>query len=139
MASSAAQINAADYIAESPTYMQDTGWDWLYGPSYAYSKAEYNSSAESAYNTKQNILDRQYEIDMSNTQYQRMVKDMEAAGLNPYMLYASSSAGNASSYASSAKQSNRISSSKSTNTSAINSILNSALKVALIVGLKALL
>ena len=44
-----------------------------------------------AFSAQQAQINRDFQMQMSNTQYQRSVKDMRAAGLNPMMMYGSGS------------------------------------------------
>lgn len=46
-----------------------------------------NAQAANAFNAQQAQINRDYQTEMSNTAYQRQVKDMEAAGLNPMLAY----------------------------------------------------
>ena len=46
-----------------------------------------NAQAANAFNAQQAQVNRDYQTEMSNTAYQRQVKDMEAAGLNPMLAY----------------------------------------------------
>ena len=46
-----------------------------------------NAQAANAFNANQAQINRDYQTEMSNTAYQRQVKDMEAAGLNPMLAY----------------------------------------------------
>jgi hypothetical protein len=46
-----------------------------------------NAQSANAFNAQQAQLNRDYQTEMSNTAYQRQVKDMEAAGLNPMLAY----------------------------------------------------
>ena len=45
------------------------------------------ADSSNAFNASQAQLNRDYQTEMSNTAYQRQVKDMSAAGLNPMLAY----------------------------------------------------
>lgn len=60
------------------------------------------NSANNAFNAEQAGLNRDFQREMSNTQYQRAVTDMKAAGLNPMLAYSQGGAGTPSGSAASA-------------------------------------
>lgn len=51
------------------------------------------ATTQNNFNAKQAQIQRDWETEMSNTAYQRAVADMQAAGLNPAMLYQSGGQG----------------------------------------------
>lgn len=57
---------------------------------------------ERAFNAEQAQVQRDFEKEMSDTAYQRAVKDLESAGLNPYMVYGSGASPSSTPTASSA-------------------------------------
>lgn len=90
--------------------------------------------AQQAYNSSEAQKQRDYATEMSNTAYQRAVKDMSSAGLNPYLAYQQGGAStpSGSSASTSYGQSNaRDLGSSVRNTR--NSMVNNALDVARLV------
>lgn len=51
---------------------------------------------ERTFNAEEAAKNREYQTEMSNTQYQRAMKDMQSAGLNPMLAYSQGGAGNVS-------------------------------------------
>lgn len=87
---------------------------------------------ENAFNSQQADAQRGWEQMMSNTQYQRAVGDMKAAGLNPMLAYSQGGAGTPSgSAASSASASGPAASSSSPGGSAASSVSPAAVSSAL--------
>lgn len=154
--SAAYSLNASDYVNTDalPSRQTANAWQqfWSAGSDQNRYDAEYESQIN-AYNTKQSLLDKQYEIDAVNsaraweeyydsTKYQRAVKDLTAAGLNPWLAAQGSISGSGntsaatggSSHSNSAKASN----SSSKGETGINGLVSSAMKVLALVALKGL-
>lgn len=65
---------------------------------------EETNSANNAFNAEQASLNRDFQKDMRNTQYQAATQDMMAAGLNPMLAYSQGGAGTPAGSAASASQ-----------------------------------
>lgn len=105
MAQTASQIANGDYSyvyksAHGDTFNGDpytnlgflaTGSNWLDG-NVDYSRELQKLGYENAYNAMEASKARDWQEYMSNTAFQRQVKDMQTAGLNPYLAYGGSGA-----------------------------------------------
>ena len=78
---------------QNPSYK--SVWDALSGLISAYTGYDLTNAqrGEMAFNHDEAVLQRQYEMQMSNTAYQRAVKDMSNAGLNPALMYGNGGSG----------------------------------------------
>lgn len=72
-----------------------TGSNWLDG-NVDYSRELQKLGYENAYNAMEAAKARDWQEYMSNTAFQRQVKDMETAGLNPFLAYGGSGAASGS-------------------------------------------
>ncbi len=67
------------------------GDNWIHG-NLDYSRELQKLGYENAYNAMEAAKSRDWQEYMSNTAFQRQVKDMQTAGLNPYLAYGGSGA-----------------------------------------------
>ncbi len=67
------------------------GDNWIHG-NLDYSRELQKLGYQNAYNAMEAAKSRDWQEYMSNTAFQRQVKDMQTAGLNPYLAYGGSGA-----------------------------------------------
>lgn len=105
LSQTAAQVANGDYNYISDAVHGDTfggnsltnvsSWDaldnWIHG-NVDYTRELQKLGYENAYNAMEAAKARDWQEYMSNTAFQRQVKDMQTAGLNPYLAYGGSGA-----------------------------------------------
>lgn len=89
-------MTGKEILTTPPTYDKQGVWenfkDWIgFG----------SAAKERQYNAEQAQIQRNWQEYMSNTSYQRAVKDMEAAGLNPALAFQNGGASTPSGYSAS--------------------------------------
>ena len=149
MASASEQFSVnADNYAPQTANPYDTGSDFINGlgdfftAGWLSSQRDKVNRANEAYNTRMaNSLEearlqsaRDYELWLDSTKYQRAVKDLEAAGLNPLLMFGNSM--NTSSGASASAVQSHTPSSQMKKANSSSSLISSAMKLMAILALK---